>query len=62
VHSPICVGVQTIVYHKVDMQAGVNAGIPVWVGVSHGFDGEEVLKKAGATQVIHSLDELPILL
>lgn len=44
------------------MQAGVNAGIPVWVGVSHGFDGEEVLKKAGATQVIHSLDELPILL
>lgn len=48
--------------HKVDMQAGVNAGVPVRVGVSHGFDGEEVLKKAGATQVIHSLNELPILL
>ncbi|MDQ5943614.1 MAG: pyrophosphatase PpaX [Patescibacteria group bacterium] len=48
--------------HKVDIQAGMNAGIPTRVGVSHGFDDVDALKKAGATQVIHSLEEIPTLL
>lgn len=44
--------------HAVDMQAGVKAGVPVRLGVTHGFDDDKVLLNAGATDVIHSLDEL----
>jgi beta-phosphoglucomutase-like phosphatase (HAD superfamily) len=48
--------------HWVDMQAGVNANIGVRIGVSHGFDDITGLEKAGATQVISSLDSLMVLL
>lgn len=44
--------------HAVDMQAGVNAGVPIRIGATHGFNGDKVLLDAGATQVVHSLDEL----
>ncbi|TAH31985.1 hypothetical protein EYC58_04910 [Candidatus Saccharibacteria bacterium] len=44
--------------HTVDMQAGVNAGVPARIGVTHGFNDDKVLLEAGATQVVHSLDEL----
>ena len=44
--------------HAVDMQAGIKAGVPVRLGVTHGFDDDKVLLNAGATDVIHSLDEL----
>ena len=44
--------------HAVDMQAGINAGVPVRIGVTHGFNGDKVLLDAGATGVVHSLDEL----
>lgn len=44
--------------HGVDMKAGINAGVPVRIGATHGFNGDQVLLDAGATQVIHSLDEL----
>ena len=40
------------------MQAGVNAGVPARIGVTHGFNDDKVLLEAGATQVVHSLDEL----
>ncbi|MCA9341689.1 HAD family hydrolase [Candidatus Saccharibacteria bacterium] len=44
--------------HAVDMQAGINAGLPVRIGVTHGFNSDKVLLEAGATGVVHSLDEL----
>lgn len=44
--------------HAVDMQAGINAGVPVRIGVTHGFNGEKDLLGAGATGIVHSLDEL----
>lgn len=45
--------------HWVDMEAGVNAGVGIRIGVSHGFDDKAALEKAGATKVIGSLEELP---
>ncbi|MCC7543618.1 HAD family hydrolase [bacterium] len=44
--------------HWVDMQAGVNAGIPLRVGIAHGFDSESELRKHGATSVVHNYNEL----
>ncbi len=44
--------------HKVDMQSAVNAGVETRIGISHGFDDRDSLEKAGATQVIDSLEEL----
>ena len=44
--------------HAVDMQAGINAGVPTRIGITHGFSEDRVLFDAGATEVIHSLDEL----
>lgn len=44
--------------HSVDMKSGINAGVPIRVGVTHGFNGDKELLDAGATQVVHSLDEL----
>lgn len=44
--------------HAVDMQAGINAGVPMRIGVTHGFNGDDDLLRAGATVVVHSLDEL----
>lgn len=46
--------------HAVDMQAGRNAGVPVRIGVTHGFNDDEVLLGAGATGIVHSLDELTV--
>ena len=42
----------------VDMQAGIKAGVPVRIGVTHGFNGDKELRDAGATDIVHSLDEL----
>lgn len=44
--------------HKVDMQTGVNAGVKVRVGITHGFDDRKTLEKAGATKVVDSFEEL----
>ncbi len=44
--------------HAYDMQAGVNAGVERRIGITHGFDNEDVLREAGATEVIKSLAEL----
>lgn len=46
--------------HAVDMQAGINASVPMRIGVTHGFNGDKDLLKAGATVVVHSLDELAV--
>lgn len=47
--------------HAYDMQAGVNAYAYQRVGITHGFDDRETLLRAGATGVIDSLSELPLL-
>jgi len=44
--------------HKVDMQAGINAGAAERVGITHGFDDRQTLLNAGATRIVNSLDEL----
>jgi phosphoglycolate phosphatase-like HAD superfamily hydrolase len=44
--------------HAVDMQCAENDGIPVRIGVTHGFHQKADLEKAGATWVISSLLEL----
>ncbi len=44
--------------HAVDIQAGVNAGVVERIGVTHGFDDEQILRDAGATQVLNSLDDV----
>lgn len=45
--------------HAVDMRAGANAGVPTRVGITHGFNRDKAaLLDAGATQVVHSLNEL----
>lgn len=44
--------------HRVDMEAGVNAGVPWRIGITHGFDPKETLIQAGATSTVDSLDEL----
>ena len=48
--------------HNVDIQAGINAGVPYRIGVSHGFDDQRTLLDAGASQVISSLELLSNLL
>ncbi|MBP9667884.1 HAD-IA family hydrolase [Candidatus Saccharibacteria bacterium] len=44
--------------HKVDMQAAVAAGVPVRIGITHGFDDSQTLQEAGATVVVASLADL----
>lgn len=44
--------------HKVDMQAAVNAGVAVRIGITHGFDDQETLLSHGATKTVDSLNEL----
>lgn len=44
--------------HAVDMQAAVNAEVPVRIGISHGFTDAATLKANGATDVIDTLTEL----
>lgn len=44
--------------HKVDIQAGVNADVPLRIGVTHGFGDRQSLIDAGATLILDSLDEL----
>ncbi len=44
--------------HSVDMKAGINAKVSQCIGVTHGFGVDKELIDAGATQVVHSLDEL----
>lgn len=43
--------------HKVDMQAAVNAGVEVRIGITHGFDDCETLLLSGATQIVDSLEK-----
>jgi phosphoglycolate phosphatase-like HAD superfamily hydrolase len=45
--------------HDVDMQAGLAAGIPVRVGVTHGFGDSRALTAGGATGIVSNLSELP---
>lgn len=44
--------------HKVDMLSGVNANVPVRIGLTHGFGDRASLNEAGATFIIDSLNEL----
>lgn len=44
--------------HAYDMMATRDAGIEERIGVTHGFDDEQLLKDAGATKVVNSLDEV----
>lgn len=44
--------------HTVDMEAGVNAGVAMRVGVTHGFSARDELLAAGATDTVDSLYEL----
>lgn len=44
--------------HTVDMQAGINARVAQRVGITHGFEGGDVLQAAGATSLVSSLPEL----
>ena len=44
--------------HPVDMIAGVHANIATRIGVTHGFSEDRALIDAGATRVVHSLNEL----
>ena len=44
--------------HIVDIKAGVNAHVLERIGITHGFNGDRLLLDAGATRVVHSLDEL----
>lgn len=48
--------------HKVDIQAGINAGVPELVGITHGFNDRAALEAAGATRVVDSLGELTSIL
>jgi phosphoglycolate phosphatase-like HAD superfamily hydrolase len=48
--------------HKYDMQVAINAGTPVRIGVTHGFDDRPTLEAADATHVIDSLKEIPAIL
>ena len=41
--------------HRVDMQAGINAGIGRRMGIIHGFDDKETLVAHGATHIAESL-------
>lgn len=43
--------------HRVDMQAGVNAGVQQRIGITHGFGSKEALIQAGATNTVDSLYE-----
>lgn len=48
--------------HAYDMEAGERFGAPTKIGATHGFDDEATLIKAGATHIVHSLEEVvPIL-
>lgn len=44
--------------HTYDIKAGLGAGVTQAIGITHGFDDEQILKAAGATDVITSLNEL----
>ncbi len=48
--------------HTYDIQSGASAGIAEGIGITHGFEDESVLRKAGATHIITSLSELPAIL
>ncbi|HEY1085773.1 MAG TPA: HAD hydrolase-like protein [Candidatus Saccharimonadales bacterium] len=43
--------------HMVDMKSAAAAGVTRRVGVTHGFDDEEILRQAGASHIVNSLDE-----
>lgn len=47
---------------RVDMEASTAAGVPVRVGITHGFEDADALLAAGATHIIDSLETLPQLL
>lgn len=44
--------------HKVDILSGINANVPMRIGLTHGFGDRASLNEAGATLIINSLTEL----
>lgn len=48
--------------HAVDMEAARAADVATRIGVTHGFDDEAALVEAGATRIVHSLNEVTQLL
>jgi pyrophosphatase PpaX len=45
-----------------DIMAAKAAGLPVTIGITHGFGTKEMLEAAGADHIIDALEELPKLL
>jgi phosphoglycolate phosphatase-like HAD superfamily hydrolase len=48
--------------HVYDMTVGIRADVPIRIGITHGFDDEQTLRSAGATDIAHSLDEVSAIL
>ena len=48
--------------HSADMQAALRAKVPTRIGITHGFDDVAILKDAGATVTVDSLNDLTALL
>lgn len=44
--------------HSVDMQAATAAGTSIRIGVTHGLDDETSLRAAGATHIVHHLNDV----
>lgn len=44
--------------HSADMQAAFRANIPIRIGITHGFDEAAILKNAGATVTLDSLNDV----
>lgn len=42
--------------HSADMETGVNAGVAICIGITHGFHEDSQLVAAGATHVVDSLE------
>lgn len=48
--------------HNFDMQAAIAAGVGQRIGITHGFSEESILRDAGATDIVHSLADLQMLI
>lgn len=44
--------------HKVDMLAAKSADVRIRIGITHGLDNEESLRAAGATHIVHHLNDV----
>lgn len=75
-HKPHPEGVQKILSHlevlpqnavmigdtRADIEAGLNAGVGLKIGVTHGFGTRDVLEEVGADYIVDSLGDIPPIL